>query len=282
MNLKNLLTKLSVAFVIMASLISSAADQRPNIILILTDDQGYDDYGFVQDKLETPFMDKLAQEGVRFDNFYTAPACAPTRAALMTGRDFMRVSTASVGFGAESPHLNEYYLSEALRDGGYKTAMMGKWNLGLADADLPSRRGFDEAWPVVRQDIRSYGRYEHFNPPFFHNGKYAGREKGWQAEIVTDKAIKFIKENKQTPFFLYLPYAQPHEPWICPKEYHQKYLDKGLGESYAMFMGMMEHLDSQVGRVMKAVKDEGISSNTVILYLGDNGPTPTTSIIKGG
>ena len=88
--------------------------------------------------------------------------------------------TSAVGFGAESPHINEYFLSEAMKDAGYVTGMVGKWNLGLSDAELPSRRGFDNAWPVIRNDVRSYGRYEHYNPSFFYNGNYSGREK-WMA-----------------------------------------------------------------------------------------------------
>ena len=257
-----------------------AVAAQPNIVLILTDDQGFDDYGFRQPPLETPVMDQLMREGVQFTRFYTAAACAPTRSALMTGRNFMRTGTSAVGFGAEAPHLDEVFLSEELQAAGYITGMMGKWNLGLSDAELPSRRGFDEAWPVVREDVRSYGRYEHFKPPFFHNGKYAGREEGWQVERLTDKAIDFIESNKDRPFFLYLPYASPHEPWLCRKELQQKYMDKGLGESYAMFLGMMEQLDTQVGRVLDAIHANGLSDNTVVLFFGDNGPTPSTRILK--
>ena len=256
------------------------ASRSPNIVLILTDDQGFDDYGFRQPPLETPVMDRLMKDGVQFTRFYTAAACAPTRSALMTGRNFMRTGTSAVGFGAEAPHLDEYLLSEAMQDAGYVTGMMGKWNLGLSDADLPSRRGFDEAWPVVRDDVRSYGRYEHFNPPFFHNGKYAGREDGWQVERVTDKAIGFIEAQKDKPFFLYIPYAAPHEPWLCPPELQQKYMDTGIGESYAMFLGMMEQLDTQVGRVLQSLENNGLAENTIVLFFGDNGPTPTTRILK--
>lgn len=256
------------------------AEERPNIILILTDDQGFDDYGFRQTSLETPVMDRLMQDGVQFTRFYTAAACAPTRSALMTGRNFMRTGTSAVGFGAESPHINEYFLSEAMKDAGYVTGMVGKWNLGLSDAELPSRRGFDNAWPVIRDDVRSYGRYEHYNPSFFYNGNYSGRENGWQVEICTDKAIDFIKKHKHKPFFLYIPYASPHEPWLCPSVLQKKYMQKGIGEHYAMFMGMMEQLDKQVGRILQTIEDLDISKNTIVLFLGDNGPTPTTRILE--
>jgi len=256
------------------------AEEKPNIILILTDDQGFDDYGFRQSPLETPIMDRLMQDGVQFTRFYTAAACAPTRSALMTGRNFMRTGTSAVGFGAESPHINEYFLSEAMQDAGYVTGMVGKWNLGLSDAELPSRRGFNNAWPVIRNDVRSYGRYEHYNPSFFYNGNYSGREDGWQVEICTDKAIDFIKKHKQKPFFLYIPYASPHEPWLCPSVLQKKYMQKGIGEHYAMFMGMMEQLDKQVGRILQTIKDLEISKNTIVLFLGDNGPTPTTRILE--
>ena len=266
-----------IFFVLGGSVIAAS---KPNIVLILTDDQGFDDYGFCQPPLETPVMDKIMKDGVQFTRFYTAAACAPTRSALMTGRNFMRTGTSAVGFGAEAPHLDEYLLSEAMQDAGYVTGMMGKWNLGLSDADLPSQRGFDEAWPVVRDDVRSYGRYEHFNPPFFHNGSYAGREDGWQVERVTDKAIDFIQANQANPFFLYIPYAAPHEPWLCPRDLQEKYINKGIGEQYAMFLGMMEQLDTQVGRVLQSLEDLGLADDTIVLFFGDNGPTPTTRILQ--
>ena len=256
------------------------AVEKPNIILILTDDQGYDDYGFRIPELDTPHLDKICTQGVRFDRFYTASACAPTRSALMTGRNFLKTGTSAVGYGAESPHLDEYLLGQAMQDAGYKTALMGKWNLGLADADLPSRRGFDETWPIIREDVRSYGRYEHFNAPFFHNGEYSGREDGWQVEVVTNKAIQFIEENKNNPFFLYIPYAQPHEPWLCPKDLQDKYRSLGFSPEYSMFLGMMEQLDQQIGRVLASVEKENLSENTVFLFFGDNGPTPTTRYLE--
>ena len=268
-----------VCIVFLSTVFLVKAD-KPNIILILTDDQGFDDYGFCQDALETPVMDRLMKDGIQFTRFYTAAACAPTRASLMTGRNFMRTGTSAVGFGAEAPHADEYFLSEAMKDAGYITGMIGKWNLGLSDGDLPSRRGFDLAWPVVREDVRSYGRYEHFNPPFFKNGRYAGREEGWQVEICTDKAINFIEKNKDEPFFLYVPYAAPHEPWNCPKDLHEKYMQMGISESYAMFLGMMEQLDTQVGRILECVENNELSENTIIIFFGDNGPTPTTRILK--
>ena len=258
----------------------ASSEAKPNIILIMTDDQGFDDYGFRQAPMKTPNMDKMATHGVRFDRFYTAPACAPTRSALMTGRNYLKTGTSAVGFGAEGPHQDEYLLSEAMQDAGYKTGMVGKWNLGLSDAELPSRRGFDQAWPIVQKEVRSYGRYTHFNAPFFHNGLYAGVENGWQVERVTDKAINFVKTNKKKPFFLYLAYAQPHEPWLCPQDYQQKYIALGFGQEYAMFMGMMEQLDDQIGRILDSLQANNIAEKTIVLFLGDNGPTPTTRILE--
>ena len=258
----------------------ASSEAKPNIILIMTDDQGFDDYGFRQAPMKTPNMDKMATHGVRFDRFYTAPACAPTRSALMTGRNYLKTGTSAVGFGAEGPHQDEYLLSEAMQDAGYKTGMVGKWNLGLSDAELPSRRGFDQAWPIVQKEVRSYGRYTHFNAPFFHNGLYAGVENGWQVERVTDKAINFIETNKKKPFFLYLAYAQPHEPWLCPQDYQQKYIALGFGQEYSMFMGMMEQLDDQIGRILDSLQANNIAEKTIVLFLGDNGPTPTTRILE--
>ena len=260
--------------------VCAASESRPNIILIMSDDQGFDDYGFRQVPMQTPTMDKMAREGVRFDRFYTAPACAPTRSALMTGRNYLKTGTAAVGFGAEGPHMDEYLLGEAMQNAGYVTGMVGKWNLGLSDAELPSRRGFDEAWPIVQKEVRSYGRYTHYNAPFFHNAVYAGIEEGWQVERVTDKALDFIESNIEAPFFLYIAYAQPHEPWLCPKEYQEKYIAQGIGAEYAMFMGMMQQLDEQVGRVLDSLERNNISENTIVLFLGDNGPTPTTRILE--
>ena len=150
----------------------------------------------------------------------------------------------------------------------------------MSDAELPSRRGFDQAWPIVQKEVRSYGRYTHFNAPFFHNGLYAGVENGWQVERVTDKAINFVKTNKEKPFFLYLAYAQPHEPWLCPQDYQQKYIALGFGQEYSMFMGMMEQLDDQIGRILDSLQANNIAEKTIVLFLGDNGPTPTTRILE--
>lgn len=265
---------IAVMCLMLMAIASAQAQNPPNFVVIMTDDQGYDDYGFRQPPLETPTMDKLMKKGVQFTRFYTAATCAPTRSQLLTGRNFWRTGTAAVGFGGDAPHLDEYMLGEALQDAGYVTGMAGKWNLGTSDAELPSRRGFDEAWEVAGEEIRSYGKYEHYNAPFTYNGKYEGIEEGWQVEHVTDKAIDFIERHKEESFFLYLPYAQPHGPWFCPKELQEKYMNKGIGEAYAMFLGMMEHLDIQVGRVLETLEENGLSDDTIVLFYGDNGPTP--------
>ena len=123
----------------------------------------------------------------------------------------------------------------------------------------------------------SYGRYEILIRHFLKMA-IRWKRRRWQVEICTDKAINFI-EKKDKPL-LYVPYAAPHEPWNCPKDLHEKYMQMGISESYAMFLGMMEQLDTQVGRILECVENNELSENTIIIFFGDNGPTPTTRILK--
>ncbi|MDQ8183174.1 sulfatase-like hydrolase/transferase [Pelagicoccus sp. SDUM812005] len=243
-----------------------AAGGRPNIIFILSDDQGYGDissHGAAD--MKTPRLDAFAAEGVRFDDFHSAPVCSPTRASLMTGKQFLRAGVWGVHGGRDYLDLSEKTVAEVLRESGYATAMLGKWHLGKTDAYLPYNRGFDATWSITDR------LYEHTDPVIDHNGTEL-RPKGWTAEYLTDRAIDWISENKEGPFFLYLAHPYPHEPYYAPQSLVDGYKARGLSESYARLCAMVEHLDREVGRLLDAIDAMGLRDNTLIWFMGDNGP----------
>ena len=259
----------------------SSADrvQAPNIIIILADDQGFDDAGFRgRADLHTPNINRLAEESVVFSRFYTHSLCAPTRAALMTGRHYLRTGVSCVAQGRHNVHVDETMIAGVLQREGYHTAVFGKWHLGETEWGLPWGRGFNEGAILSTERIRAGGFYSHFEPvlwfPDRHYEKYDGQ---WSAEVLTEKAVNFIYRNQSRPYFMYLCYPLPHEPWHCPEQYKQKYLQAGQSEPYASLNGMLEQLDDQIGRVMQAVNSSPERDNTIILYLSDNGPINYTS-----
>ncbi len=243
-----------------------AASNRPNIIFVLTDDQGYGDissHGSAD--MKTPRLDAFAAEAVRFDDFHAAPVCSPTRASLMTGKQFLRAGVWGVHGGRDYLDLSEKTVAQVLSENGYATAMLGKWHLGKTDAYLPYNRGFDATWSITDR------LYMHTDPVVDHNGT-ALRPKGWTAEYLTDRAIEWMADQKDKPFFLYLAHPYPHEPYYAPQSLIDEYRAKNLSESYARLCAMMEHLDAEVGRLLDAVDELGLRENTLIWFMGDNGP----------
>ncbi|MBO2944392.1 arylsulfatase [Paenibacillus sp. F411] len=243
--------------------------KKPNVILILTDDQGYGDLGLHGNSyVETPRLDALGAEGVRFEQFYATPVCAPTRASLLTGRQFLRTGVWHVHGGRDFLNTDETLLPEVLRDHGYRTGMMGKWHSGKTNAYLPYHRGFDEVWMAKL--------YVHMNNRMDHNGEWVDTT-GWTTDTLTDKAIDFIRSSKEEPFFLYVPYLAPHEPWYAPDELIEKYKSKGLSESLATVFAMIEQVDTQVGRLLDTVREEGLEEDTIVIFMSDNGPIAGSS-----
>jgi arylsulfatase A-like enzyme len=246
----------------------------PNIILILADDLGYDDLGVHGNRtIETPRLDQLASRSIRFDQFYVTPVCATTRAALLTGRHFLRTGVSHVHGGKDFLHLEERTFAGALKDAGYVTGMWGKWHSGKTPGYYPWERGFDEAY-MARL-------YQHRD----NSGVLNGREldtKGWTTEVLTDMAIRFIEKHRDRPFFAYLPYLACHAPLDCPEEYKRKYMEKGVSENLATLYGMVEQMDHQVGRVIDAVEELGLSEKTVIFFLSDNGPAVLNNLLTDG
>lgn len=250
-----------------AVVVLAASAAPPNILLILTDDQGWGDLGVHgNDVIETPNLDALAQGGTRFNHFYVSPVCAPTRASLLTGRHHLRTNVTGVTDGLEVMNAEEITLAEVLKGAGYATGCFGKWHNGGHYPHDPNGQGFDEFFGFCGGHWNNY-----FDTLYQHNGEMV-RVEGYINDVVTDKAIDFMTAKKDQPFLCYVPYNTPHSPFQVPDKYFDKYKAKGLDDKLACVYGMCENLDDNVGRMIGALERLGLRDNTIVLYLGDNGP----------
>lgn len=239
----------------------------PNIIIIMTDDQGFGDFGINGNPLiETPVLNRLAHESVRFERFYVSPVCAPTRASLLTGRYFLRTGVNGVTRRHEVMDKEEVTLAEILKSKGYATACFGKWHNGSDFPHDPTGQGFDEFWGFTDGVIRNY-----FNTRLKHNTEQVEME-GYLTDFFTDKAIEFIEKNKENRFLCYIPYNVPHTPIQAPVPLFDKYKQKGIDEYTAGIYAMCETVDNNMGRLLKRLQELGLEENTVVLFLTDNGP----------
>lgn len=269
---------------------------QPNIVLMYVDDLGYGDLAsYGHPIIETPHIDQLASEGLKMTAFYApSPLCSPSRAALLTGRTPYRTGIKSWIPQNTNAYLSEHEVTLAtwLKQVGYDTAIVGKWHLngGLdrADQAQPSDHGFDHAYVLHAFPLP----HQHNPTNFYANGEPLGEVKGFTAQIVVDEATRWLSErnNEDKPFFLYVPFIEPHATIHSPKEFLDKYKRytegdptpvengqpgypegleaRGPGEYYAN----ISHLDNQVGRLMTYLDDAGLSDNTMVLFLSDNGP----------
>lgn len=246
---------------------NSSKQNNPNIILVLTDDQGWGDMSsHGNPHLETPALDQLAAEGVEFMNFYVDPVCAPSRAALLTGRFAFKTGAVGVSRGLENMHPEEFTIAELLNSHGYKTGIIGKWHNGRTYSTHPLQQGFDEFF-----GFRSGGIGNYFDPQLEHNSEIIKTE-GFVTDVLTEKAISFIKENKDNPFFLYLPYNAPHTPYQVPDSYYNKYRNKGLDKDVSALYGMVENIDENISKLLRSLQDNDIEKNTLVIFMSDNGP----------
>jgi len=247
---------------------------RPNIILVLTDDQGYGDVGFNGNKvIKTPNLDRFARENVVFDRFYVDPVCTPTRAALMTGRHPYRLHITWVG---QRLPVDETTVAEALKQGGYATACYGKWgNLGTHYPRRAMDRGFDETVVHLKgQFSPPQNKTAYFDPILWKNGREK-QYKGYCNDVWFDEAEKFIEKNRDRPFFVYLPTNLPHLPAQVPLEYSKPYAGKLIHDQAERAAGMIAHIDERFGRMMKKLDTLGLRDNTIVIFLSDNGPVWT-------
>lgn len=250
--------------------------QRPNIVYIVSDDQGWKDVGFHGSDIKTPNIDRLANEGVRMDRFYAQPMCTPSRAALLTGRypDRYGLQTLVIpSAGKYGLATDEWLMPQSLQAAGYRTAIVGKWHLGHADRKYwPRQRGFDYQYGPIIGEIDYFTHSSHGVRDWFRNNEPV-REEGYVTQLLGDDAVRWIdQQNTDTPFFLYLAFTAPHAPYQAPQAYMDAY--KHVADpSRRAYSAMITAMDEQVGRVVDALKRRGLRDNTLIVFQSDNGGT---------
>ncbi len=238
------------------------ANKKPNIIFILTDDQGYGDLSnHGNPVLKTPFMDQFKQESVCFTDFVVSPTCAPTRAAIFSGMHEFKSGVSHTLRDRAKLDLNVVTLAETLKSAGYINGLFGKWHLGLDSLHRPENRGFDVALTSRLDD--DYKIYN--NPELSRNGIWEKHE-GYRTNILFEEAIKFIKSNKDKPFFCHIPTFAPHSPLTVPEKYSDRYNGN-------KFFGMISCIDENIGKLMDKLVEFDIDKNTLVIIINDNGAT---------
>jgi arylsulfatase A-like enzyme len=253
---------------IAAAAAAGEAATRPHVVLILADDLGRGDVGFEGGDIPTPHIDRIAAEGVRLEQFYALPVCAPTRAALLTGRYPIRYGLQR---GARDLPLTERTLAQALREAGYRTAIVGKWDLGfLTPAQRPTRRGFDHQYGPYHASI-SYGRHEYLGGLDWHRDDLPLREEGYATDLLAAEAVRLIEgHDPAQPLFLYLAFNAPHAPLAAPKRCLAR-APAGVDAMRRLYAGAVVCLDDAVGRVLDALDRKGMREHTLVWFASDNG-----------
>ena len=253
------------------------ADDRPNIILVITDDQGYGDIGAHGNaKIRTPHLDAMHAESVRLTNFHVDPTCSPTRSALVTGRYSSRTGVWHTIMGRSIVHRDEKTFADVLAGAGYSTAFFGKWHLGDTSPYRPIDRGFQEAvyhgGGGVGQTPDYWGN-DYFDDTYWHNGEPTAYE-GYCTDVFFDNALRFIGEQAESgtgPFFVYLSTNAPHGPFLVDDKYSEPYADDGVPSPMDKFYGMIENIDDNMGRLRAKLDELGIAENTLLIFMTDNG-----------
>lgn len=275
----------------------------PNVVIFLADDLGWADVGFRGGPIDTPAIDRLAREGVELGRFYTTPICSPTRAALMTARDPMRLGVAYaviMPWSNNGIHPDEHFMPESFQAAGYQTAIIGKWHLGHAQETYhPNRRGFDHFFGHLHTEVGYFPPFKNQGgKDFQQNGQSipddAIAEDAYESFVLADEAVRFIEDrDKSRPFFLYMPFIAPHTPLDAPDDLKAKYKDleddrlptrsRNTDRSRQiakltlrpsarpMYAAVVDAMDQAIGRVLDAIDEQGIADDTIVLFFSDNG-----------
>jgi arylsulfatase len=267
-----------------------AASSAPNIIIVMPDDIGYGDFACLGNPIiHTPSIDAFSRESIRFTDFHVSPTCAPTRAALMTGRHEFKSGVTHTIDERERLSLRATTVAQMLKSAGYATGIFGKWHLGDEPDRWPNKRGFDEmfihgAGGIGQTYPGSCGDAPgntYFDPAILHNGKFE-RTKGYCTDVFFGQAEAWIESMKgKQPFFAYIAPNAAHAPLDVPNEYFKRYKGK-VPDDVAKFYGMIENIDENVGGLLKRLDDWGLADNTLVIFMTDNGGTAGTRVFNAG
>ena len=279
--------------------LSAQASDRPNVVVIVADDLGWADVGFHGNPIiDTPSLDRIAAEGAQLNRFYTTPICSPTRAALMTGRDPIRLGVAYstiMPWQNNGIHPDETFLPELFLSAGYQTAMVGKWHLGHAQQSYhPNSRGFEHFYGHLHTEVGFYPPFASLGGKDFQRNGVSIDDQGYESYLLADEVSRYIRErDAEKPFFIYMPFIAPHTPLDAPEELQTKYADmaddrgksrskmadstrfmaKVTGRTSArpMYAAVVDAMDQAIGRVLDTLDREGLADNTIVLFFSDNG-----------
>lgn len=259
----------------MAPAVVRAAGKRPNVVLIITDDQGYGDLSLHGNPhLQTPHTDSVGREGVQFTQFHVNPVCSPTRSSVMTGRYYYRTGVTDTYLGRSMMHNDETTLPELLKGAGYRTGLFGKWHLGDCYPLRSIDQGFEESLNCtgggLTQPSDPVGN-TYFDPMLRHNGQWV-KKKGYCTDIFFDAALGFIEANRNQPFFTYIATNAPHDPLQIDDKYVDPFRKAGLNDRDAKTYGMCKNLDDNVGRLLAKLRELKLEQNTIFMFMTDNGP----------
>ena len=285
-------------YFILTFLLFSCSDELdynyPNVILVITDDQGYGDIAYNGNPhIITPNLDKFASESIRFNNFNVSPVCAPTRSSLLTGRYSLRTGVTDTYNGGAIMSSNEITLAEILNENNYKTGIFGKWHLGDNYPSRPSDQGFQESLIHLSGGIGQVGDFtnyykgntSYFDPTLWLNNNQKKYD-GYCSDVFTDEALKFIEKNKDNQFFCYLSFNAPHTPLQVPDKYVQMYeeidptiingdnldMNKKNIQDAKKIYGMVTNIDENFGKLINKLDELKLKENTIVIFMTDNGP----------
>jgi arylsulfatase A-like enzyme len=257
--------------------------RRPNFIVIYCDDLGYGDLGcYGAEQLETPHLDQLASQGVRFTDWYSnSPVCSPSRASLLTGRYPIKAGVSTILRGDRNRvsglQQSEKTMAAILREHGYRTALFGKWHLGTAPDSRPGAHGFEEFYGFLAGCVDYYshifywGKNVHPVHDLWHNEQEVWNNGRYLTEVITEKTVEYVARHRNEPFFAYVAYNAPHFPMHAPDKYMQRYAH--LAWDRQVMAAMISAVDDGVGDIVHALKENGLYEDTVIFFSSDNGPS---------
>jgi len=285
MNIRRLLVNVLLIVVICGAFVETKAaslkGSRPNIIFVLTDDQGMGDLSCMGNPiLKTPHLDCFYERATRFTDYHVSPTCAPTRSAIMSGRAPFKNGVTHTILQRERMALDVFTFPQALQSAGYKTGIFGKWHLGDEEVYLPGNRGFDEVLihgaggigQVSLGDFPPNGKNTYFDSVFLHNDTLV-KTKGFCTDLFFQAGLAWIKKQHEAkkPYFAYIALNAPHGPMIAPEQYKKRFLDAGYDEKTAGRYGMIENIDDNFGRLWAKLNEWKALENTLIIFMTDNG-----------